>query len=158
MPAGKGAEKGGADAAGRVQAGADGGGRRDAAMMTLDEAFIRQVLNNNTSDMMTKCTWDFFREQIRILLAGYEAASPRLLTLREMQCYSTRPIIWVEFPGRNGMGMWHNTNEVINLWAHPEIPRSSFYGITWRCWSDKPSEYISSSIPWKRDPESGREE
>lgn len=127
-------------------------------MMSPDEAVeIARVLVGYWDDMKHMPTGTDDRriiEAVRILLAGNEAVRPRVLTLREVQCYQNLPVIWVEFYGGNGRGEWHNTHDVINFWSQPD---SDMYGITLRCWAYKPTREQARSTTWKLKPELGSE-
>lgn len=78
-----------------------------------------------------------------------DAAEPRVLTLREVQCYQDCPVMWVETIGNSD---WRNTNDIINYYAHPDSKKAKDYGVTWRCWTGKPTAEQAINADWQGGP------
>lgn len=84
-----------------------------------------------------------------VALRRAEAAEPRVLTLREVQCYQDCPVIWVETIGNSD---WRYTNDIINYYAHPDSKKAKDYGVTWRCWTGKPTAVQAINADWQGGP------
>ncbi len=127
-------------------------------MRTHDEAArrIHDRLEQRNDVMAGMDLFDI--NDVRALLVGYEATRPRVLTLREVQCYQDCPVLWLEHKmGSPSNGKWMDANKIINEYAHPDSRLSIRYGIQWRCWTRRPTMMQSLQTQWKCGPDPGGE-